>query len=286
MYVVDELGRLEGVLSFRELVFRRPGVGLDEVMVREPLAVHTSTDREVVAEMIQRYHLFGLPVVDDEGRLVGMVNTESVIEAVQQEASEDFAASVGAGIGETVYTGVGRSLRTRVPWLSLNLALALVVAFVVETQTGLIGREPVLAALMPVIAQLGGNGGSQSLAVVIRTMATGDLPASRSWEVLRRQAGIGLLSGISLAGLSAVAAAGLVGAGIFRSDTDPARIGTIVAIGALANLTIATSVGTAIPLALRRIGLDPAMASSIFLTLVTDVVGFGGFLLVAGLLLG
>jgi magnesium transporter len=285
VYVVDELGRLEGVLSFRELVFKRPGVGLDEVMVRDPLSVHTSTDREVVAEMIQRYHLFGLPVVDDEGRLVGMVTTESVIEAVQQEASEDFAASVGAGIGETVYTGVGGSVRARLPWLGLNLLLALVVAFVIEHQTGLISREPLLAAFMPVIAGLGGNGGQQSLAVVIRTMATGDLPSSRSWEVLRRQAGIGLLNGISLAVTAGLVASGLVAIGVFQSNVLPAEMGTVVAVAALANLTIATTAGTIIPLILRRFGLDPALASSIFLTLTTDLVGFGGFLLVAGLLL-
>ena len=124
-------------------------------MIHNPVSVQTETDREVVAELTQRYNLFGIPVVSSQGRLLGMVTHESVLETVQAEASEDFATSVGAGAEETVYTDVSRSVRVRLPWLGLNLLLALTVAFVIESQTGLISREPVLAALMPVIALLG-----------------------------------------------------------------------------------------------------------------------------------
>ncbi len=286
VYIVDDESRLRGVLSFRELVFNRPGAGLDEVMVPEPLNVNVAADREDVADLIERYHLFGLPVVDDAGVLVGMVSTEAVIETVREEASEDFAASVGAGVAETVYTDMSASVRMRLPWLALNMILALGVALVVETQTGIISREPVLAALMPVVAQLGGNGGSQSLAVVIRSLATDDLPLGRSLEVLTRQTGIGAVNGVILALFAAGTTYGLVASGLLSTSAATAgQVAVVMAIGSLVNLTIATGAGTLIPLGLERLGLDPALASSIFLTVLADVVGFSGFLAVAALLL-
>ncbi|MEX1004633.1 MAG: magnesium transporter [Acidimicrobiia bacterium] len=285
VYIVDEGGKLEGVLSFRDLVFNRPGVGLDEVMVRNPVHVDVNTDREVIADLSQRYHLFGLPVVDEAGRLQGMVTHESVTESVQDEASEDFATAVGAGAEETAYTAIGVSVRNRLPWLAVNLLLSLGVALVIESQTGVISRVPVLAALMPVIALLGGNGGSQSLAVVIRGMAKDELPRSRSLEIIGRQATIGVLNGLALAAFAAAAAIVLISADIFTTEAPATRVALVVAIGTLANLSIATTVGTTIPLLMRSFGLDPALAANIFLTLITDLVGFGGFLLVASLLL-
>lgn len=285
VYIVDDFGKLRGVLSFRELVFKRPGAPLADVMVPDPVAVDAFTDREEVAELCQRYHLFGVPVVDGEGVLLGMVNTDAVIEAIQDEATEDFAAAVGAGVEETVYSNVTESFRMRAPWLVVNLVLALIVAWVIEQQTGIISQEPVLAALMPVVALLGGNGGNQSLAVMIRSLATDDVPGAQVPSILGRQAGVGLLNGVLLAIMSSVLTFFLVSSEVFRSDSDPVVVAIVVAIGALANLIIASVAGAGIPLILRKIGQDPAMASSIFLTLITDIVGFGGFLLVAALLL-
>jgi len=285
VYVVNDHNQLQGVLSFRDLVFKRPGSPLADVMVADPVVVTTHTDREQVADLCQRYHLFGIPVTDQDGILLGMVTTDAVIEAVQDEATEDFAAAVGAGVKETVYSDVTESFRMRAPWLVLNLFLALVVAFVIERQTGLISREPVLAALMPVIALLGGNGGNQSLAVMIRSLATDDVPRARVPGILARQAGVGLLNGLLLAVVAAGLTYLLLGTGVFQSSSEPSTVAVVVAMAALANLVIATVSGAAIPLLLRRLGQDPALASSIFVTLITDVVGFGGFLLVAGLLL-
>ncbi len=285
VYITDDFGGLRGVVSFRDLVFVRPSVGLDEAMEANPVSVRLTADREEVSELMQRYRLLGLPVVDDLGHLQGMVTYDEVIDAVQAEASEDFAASVGAGAEETIYTGVLSSVRMRLPWLSLNLLLALIVAFVIERQTGVISAEPVLAALMPVVALLGGNGGVQSLAVVIRSMAMGDLPRARIWGVMRRQLGIGLLNGVVLAVLAMLLTVGLLSLGMFSSNFGAQKVATVVGVAALANLAIATLAGTGIPVVLRRLGFDPALASSIFLTLITDVVGFGGFLMVAAILL-
>ncbi len=285
VYIVDDDNVLSGVLSFRDLVFVRPGSPLADVMVPDPISVDVLTDREEVAELCQRYHLFGIPVTDDGGKLVGMVATDAVIEAIQDEATEDFAAAVGAGVEETVYSRVFESFRMRAPWLILNLFLALVVAWVIERQTGVISREPVLAALMPVVALLGGNGGNQSLAVMIRSLASDDVPAAQVPAILSRQAGVGLLNGSLLAIIAGLVTFLLLGSGVFVSRSPQFDVAAIVAFAALANLLIAAVAGAGIPLVLRRLGQDPALASSIFLTLITDVVGFGGFLVVAAVLL-
>ena len=277
VYVVDHRMRLEGVVSFRDLVFARPGVGLDETMVDNPVMVRPETDREEVAELAQRYGLFGLPVVDHGGVLIGMVPHEALIESVQAEAGEDFTAAMGAGPEETVFTPVTRAVRMRLPWMGVNLAMAVVVALVIERQSAVIDEiGPILAALMPVVALIGGNAGAQSLAVVIRSLALDGLAPSRVGRVVTRQVAIGILNSVPIGVL-----AGLVGFG-FGGDL---RFGLTMGLATVANLTIGTLAGSGIPLLLRRMGLDPALASNIFLTLVTDVVGFGGFLVVATILL-
>ncbi|MGZ8784482.1 MAG: magnesium transporter, partial [Acidimicrobiia bacterium] len=198
VYIVDDDDRLVGVLSFRDLVFKRPGVGLEEAMIPNPVAVSAYADREEAADLTQRYHLFSIPVVDDQQRLLGMVTNDELIEAIQSEASEDFAVATGAGARETVFTGAFGSVGMRLPWLSLNLVMALLVAYAIEQQTGVISREPVLAALMPIIATLGGNSGFQSLAVVIRSLATDDIPRSQVGQVIGRQFSVGVLNGMIL----------------------------------------------------------------------------------------
>jgi magnesium transporter len=286
VYVVDDEDRLKGVISFRDLVFERPGSGLDEAMVKDPVSVTAFTDRRQVAELAQRYHLLAVPVTDDNGRLLGIVTSDAVIEAVQEEASEDFATSVGASAEETVYSDVLRAARSRFPWLLINLTLGLAVALVIEQQTGIISEIPVLAALMPIAAMLGGNGGTQSLAVVIRSLSSDDVPGSRILGVLGRQLRIGLLVGLAVSAATALLTLALLGTGIMEAGTaEHLRVAAVVGLAVFANLSIATTLGAAIPLILRRFGLDPALASSIFLTFATDVVGFGGFLLVATLLL-
>ena len=285
IYVVDESSRLHGVVPFRHLVFKRPGATLADVMIPNPIAVDPLSDREEIAEICQRYHLLGVPVVDGSGVLLGMVANDAVIEAIQDEATEDFAAAFGAGVEETVYSDVASSFRARVPWLLLNLALALGVAFVIEQLTGVISREPVLAALMPLIALLGGNAGNQSLAVMIRSMASDEVPGSQVPGILARQTGVGALNGLVIAVLGGLVSYVLLLSGIFGSDSHPIQVAVTVALAALINLTIGTLAGAGIPVLLRRFGQDPALAASIFLTLVTDMVGFGGFLLIASLLL-
>jgi magnesium transporter len=276
VYVVDHADRLVGVVSFRELVFARPGTALDEVMVPNPVAVRPETDREDVAAIIQRYGYFGLPVIDHRGVLLGMVAVDDVIEAVQREATEDIAAMVGAGIEETLYTPVGRSIRLRLPWIALNLALAFLVAAAVSRFEPIIDRVAVLAAYMPVVALVGGNGGAQAQAVIIRAMAVETIPSHLLRRVVLREVAVGFFNGLAIGALSGTIAATLTG---------QMKIGVVIAIAALTNMTIANLAGTGIPIVLDRLGQDPALASNIFLTLITDLVGFAGFLGIATLLL-
>lgn len=276
VYVVDEEERLRGVVSFRDLVFARPGQGVDQVMVPDPYFVNVEADREVVAELIQRYHLLAIPVVDRKGALLGMVKVDEALEAVAAEMSEDIAVMVGAGGEEGVYTPVLTSVRRRIPWILVNFGAAGLVAFVISRFEGIIESQALLAALMPMVAQLGGNTGAQSLAVVIRAMAVGDLPPGRAMRAVRRE----LQTSVFLAAIMAVTS------GVFITVvTGDRRLGEVVGIAMAVNLVVAGLAGGAIPVFLRRLGLDPALASNIFLTAITDTVGFGGFLLTALILI-
>ncbi len=276
VYVVEHDGRLAGVVSFRELVFALPATPLDDVMVKNAVTVPPEADREYVAELIQQYGLLALPVVDDRGVLLGIVAIDDVIEAVQREASEDIAAMVGAGIEETIYTSSAQSIRHRLPWLILNLGTALLVTFTISRFEPVIDRLTILAAYMPVVASMGGNAGAQSLAVLIRTMALESLPYGQVRRVVLRQLWTGAVNGFAI---------GLISGSIAAMFTSNLRIGLVVGLAAQANLLAANLAGTGIPILLERLGKDPALGSNILMTTVTDLVGFGGFLAIATLLL-
>ena len=276
VYVVDESNRLVGVVSFRELVFARPGRALDEVMVPNPIAVRPETDREDVAALIQRYSLLAVPVVDHRGVLIGMVEVDEVLEAIQREATEDIAAMVGAGTEETIYTPVTRSIRSRLPWTAFNLATAFLIALVIAGFEDTIDRVAILAAYMPVVASVGGNSGAQSQAIVIRAMAVDDIPRQWKRRIVLRSLLVGLFIGVTIGALSGA---------IATAFTQEPRIGLVIGLAAFTNLVVANLAGSGIPLLLDKVGQDPALASNIFMTMITDLVGFGGFLAIATLLL-
>mgnify|MGYP001261250506 CR=1 FL=1 len=276
VYVIDDEGRLLGVVSFRDLFFSHPESGLKEVMITEAVTVTPETDRKIVSDLVQKYRLLALPVIDKDGILVGMVRFEEAMEAATAEAAEDIAVSVGAGAEESLFTPISISIRRRLPWITFNLLIGLLIALVIEPFRDTIRQLPVLAALMPMVALLGGNTGAQSLAVVIRSMAVGDLPSGRASRAIKREFYVGAANGVVVASIAAVIS------GAVARDT---VVGIVVCVAVLINLLVAGLAGAGIPILLRRIGLDPALASNIFLTMITDIVGFGGFLLTASILL-
>jgi magnesium transporter len=286
VYVVDEDQRLLGVVSFRDLVFARPGSGLDEVMEPHVVRVRVDTDREQVAELVQRYRLIAIPVVDEEQRLVGMVKVGEAMDAIQAEASEDLAVMFGAGEQESVFTPVAESVRRRLPWNIFNLVAGFVTVFVVAQFQDTLATYALLAAFMPLVAGLSGNSGAQAIAVTIRSLAVGELPPGREFRAIRRELAIGLIRGVVLASIGAVLAA--VAVGLLGGSTDGLTAGDLAAvvwISTIVGLMTAALAGASIPLLLRRLGQDPALASNIFLTMITDAVGFGIFLATATLLL-
>lgn len=285
VYVVDDVDRLRGVVSFRDLVFARPGEGLDEVMVGDPVFVEVATDREVVSELIHRYHLVAIPVVDESLRLIGMVRFDEAMEAIRVEAGEDIAIMVGAGEEESVFTPVGTSVRRRLPWILFNLVVGLVIAWVIASFESLLVGAAILAAYMPLVALLGGNSGAQSLAVIIRSIAIGDVPEGRAMPAVWREIKVTSINGLVIAVLAAFLGYLTVDVLGDESAITGAEMALILFVSVVIAFTTAGIVGAGIPIVLRRLGQDPALASNIFLTVITDLVAFGGFLLVASLLL-
>ncbi len=287
VYAVDAENRLVGVVSFRDLVFADPVAVLGDIIEPSLITVRPDTDREQVSDLIHRYRLIAIPVVDVEGTLIGIVKFSEAIEAIQAEVGEDIAVMVGAGEEETVFTSVGLSVRRRLPWIFFNLVVGMIIASVISQFRSTLTAYAVLAAYMPMVALLSGNSGAQSLAVIIRSMAVGDLPHGRARRAIQREVTVGLIDGTAIAlAASGMAAATLsVFEGQSAHNVTPLQIAMIVFISVWVAFLVAGFVGAGIPVLLSRLKQDPALASNIFLTMVTDMVGFGGFLITATILL-
>ena len=275
VYLVDEEEELVGVVSFRELVFANEESLLEEVMIENPIYVNVDTDQEEAARLIKQYELLALPVVNEDNRLIGQATVTDALDVIQQELAEDFSQSFGAGAEENIFTPIKRSIYMRLPWMSINLLLAFIVSYTIAQFEESISANALLAALMPVVALVGGNSGAQSLAIVIRALAKNDVSDARVSEVILKQSLIGLVNGIIIGLISATI--------LFAGNLEKYAIPLGLAV--LFNIFIGNFSGATIPLLLRRLGFDPALASNIFLTLITDIVGFAGFLLAALLLL-
>ena len=268
-YVVDEQSRLLGVASMRSLILAKPSTQLQEIMTRDPQAVKVNDDRELVISRFREYDLPAIPVVDSRKRLVGIVTVDDVVDAMDEEFSEDVQKMVGVSGLETVTTPWASSLRSRMPWLLVNLMTATLAATVVALFRDQIAQLVALAVLMPIVANQGGNTGQQALAVTIRALALGEIQRHRAWPVILREFLLGVTHGLVIGCVCAVIA------GVVWKNPG---LGFVVGLAMLCNLIVASTVGAAIPLALRKFGIDPAQSSTIFLTMVTDTVGFASFL--------
>ncbi len=276
-YIVDEFRHLKGVLSLRDLLLSPGKTVLRDLLHEQNLiAVPFDVDKEEVARLISRYNFLALPVVDHEQRLLGMVTVDDVIDIIHEEASEDMQSMVGAGGDETVDSPWIYSLQKRLPWLMLNVFNSALSAYVVHLFEGTIAQMAILAALMPIVANQAGNTGQQSLAVMIRQLAMESFNRKKSWVAVFREAKIGLVNGCIIGILVFV---------LLFAWTRNHVLAFVMALALGLDMLIGAVAGASIPLVLRELGRDPAQASSIFLTTLTDSIGFLTFLGLAAVFL-
>jgi magnesium transporter len=226
-------------------------------------------DQEEVALRFQKYALISAAVVDQAGRLVGMITADDVVHIIQEEASEDALLLSGAGVEGDINEPVLDSYKARVRWLLANLVTALVASTIISFFEGAIAKMVALATLMPIVAGVGGNAGTQTLAVTVRALATNQLTRSNSWRAVGREVRVALLNGVSVALV--------IGIGVSLVFRNPA-LGAVIAAAMMANIVIAGLAGVLVPLTLEKAGADPAVASSVFVTMTTDSMGFLVFL--------
>jgi magnesium transporter len=275
LYVVDADHRLEGIVSMRQLIVSDPGTKLGDIMDRDVISVSAGADQEVAAEKMRHYDLMALPVVDDDGRLVGVITADDVLDVQVEEATEDIYRQAGLDVQETVLSPVGTALRRRVPWLLVNLMTAFVAALTVSAFEGTISRVAMLAAFMPIIAGHGGNTGTQATTLVVRGLALGEVGVRDAARVAAKEIAFGFVHGLL---------AGLLTAGLALILSQNVWLALVVLVAMVGNLVVAGLAGALIPLGLKAIRIDPALASAIWLTTFTDVMGFL-FLLGMGTLL-
>jgi magnesium transporter len=285
LFVTDTKEKLVGIVSLRDLVFAPPRTKIKDVMDAEVKFVRADDDQEEVVRLFEHYHYLGLPVLDEHGTLMGVIKSDDVLSVAVEEATEDMQKMVGLSGEERTLTPWGQSFRRRLPWLFFNLLTACLAATVVLYYEETIANYAVLAAFLAIIAGQGGNAGMQTTTVIIRDMALGELSPGDGRRALFKELGLGLINGIIIG--SVVGALGFLASYyLFPSFKDEALvIGAIVASAMVFNKLAAALFGVLIPYSLKFCRLDPALASSILITTVTDVAGFFFLLMLAKALL-
>ena len=277
MYVVDGAGRLKGILSIHDLVFRQPHRRISEIMKPEVKHVWVDDDQEKIAQLFDRYHYMALPVLDRNGRLLGIVQANQLLEVLRQEATEDMQLMVGLSGEERALSPWKLSMRRRLPWLCINLGTAFLAAAVVGLFEETIAAWTALAIFLPIVAGQGGNAGAQTLTVIIRDMALGEISKGDGRKALLKESFLGLVNGIVI---------GIIVGLISYAWKGSFLLGIVVAIAMVLNMVAAGVSGVLVPYTLRALKIDPALASSIIMTTVTDVAGFFFFLGLAALAKG
>jgi magnesium transporter len=270
LYVIDARRHLVGVVSLRRLLLVSPSTPLKRIMTTDLISVRVDTDQEEVARQVASYNLLAIPVVDEENKLAGVITVDDVIDVIKDEATEDVYRLAGVSSDDRVFTKPSESLRKRLPWLLVNLGTAFIAALVVSAFAGTIAVLPVAAVLMPVVAGMGGNAATQTLTVIVRGIALGELTWANTRKALFKEAAVGLANGF---------ACGIVGGLIVTVFTRGNWVlGLVLGLAMIINMFVAAAAGTIIPLVLRAMKVDPALASSVFITTLTDMFGFFSFL--------
>src|SRR5687767_10148450 len=269
LYVVDERRHLVGVTSLRRLLLVSPETPLKRIMATDLISARVDTDQEEVARQVAAYNLLAIPVTDEENKLVGIITVDDVIDVIKDEATEDIYRLAGVAGDERAFTPARESLRKRLPWLAINLVTAFLAASVVALFEGTISQITALAVFMPIVAGMGGNAGTQTLTVIVRGIALGELTWSNSRKALLKEALVGIGNGVALGATAALV--------VWATRNDPV-LGAVLGMAMIINMFVAATAGTLVPLGLRAVNVDPALASSVFITTMTDVFGFFSFL--------
>jgi magnesium transporter len=268
IFVVDPAHHPVGTCALSWILRTPRAISMRDVMQREQTLIPVEMDQEEVALRFQKYALISAAVVDDSGRLVGMITVDDIVHIIQEEAGEDALLLSGAGDGD-INEPVRDSYKARVRWLIANLFTALVASSIIAMFGAAIEQMVALAVLMPIVASVGGNAGTQTMAIVVRALATNQLTQSNTVRTIRREILVAILNGGTIALLLGV------GAGLIFGN--PA-LGMVIAAAMVINILVAGLAGVLVPVTLERMKQDPAVASSVFVTMVTDSMGFLAFL--------
>lgn len=268
IFVLDGERRPVGTMRLSWLLTTPPDVAVSDMMQREQTLIPVDMDQEEVALIFQKYALISAAVVDGGGRLVGVITVDDIVHIIQQEAGEDVLKLSGAGDGD-INEPVFSTYRTRARWLVTNLGTGLISASIIGAFSGSIETLVALAALSPIVASVGGNAGNQTMAVTVRALATNQLTEANTRRTVWREIRVAMLNGLTLAVLMGVGTAAVFG---------NALLGAVIACAMLFNIVIAGLAGVMVPVTLERLDADPAVASSVFVTMITDSMGFFLFL--------
>lgn len=276
VYCVDAEGHLVGVLSLRSLILAPPTSHIKDIMVQSVVRTQVDSPPDEVAQVVSKYDLLSLPVVDVQNRLVGVVTVDDVLDVIQEQAEEDLMHLAGVDASERIATPARTSFKMRFPWLAVNLVTAFLAAWVVSRFEGTIQRWTALAVFMPIVAGMGGNAGTQTLTVFVRALALGEVDWNTGRPHVMKQTLVGLANG------TAIGALAMLVVGLWTGNW---VVAVILFCAMVFNMMVSGVAGGLVPLALERVGFDPAVASSIFVTTFTDVAGFFSFLGLATLAL-
>jgi magnesium transporter len=276
VFIVDREDHLKGALPLNRLLVTDPDVEVARLYDREVTTFGPEDDADEAAQAFDRYDLVCAPVLDARGKLVGRITVDTVLEYVRERQEQQALGKVGLREEEDIFSSVWSSAKNRGPWLALNLCTAFVASRVVGAFEGSIERLAALAALMPIVAGIGGNSGNQTMTLIVRSLALGQVSAANARRLLTKELGISALNGVVWGGVL-----GIVTYALYRN----VALGGVMALAMLLNLVVAALAGLFIPLAMERFGRDPAVGSSVFLTFLTDSMGFFIFLGLATLFL-
>jgi magnesium transporter len=269
IYVINDFDVLKGVVPLREIVISEPTTLIKDIMIEKIISIPVDLDQEEVALMFDKYSFMAVPVVDRDGVILGIVTVDDVMEIMKDEYTEDMFRLAGLDETEKIDGSVKGAIKSRLPWLLVNLVTAILAAATVSLFENTIAQIVALATFMPIVAGMGGNAGTQTLTLIIRGIALGELTYENQKEILRKEILIGLINGLCLGVIVALL-------GYFWVGT--AAFGFVIGLAMFLNLIVATFSGYYVPVILKKVGIDPALASAVFVTTVTDVLGFFFFL--------